>query len=162
MILRALDPATELPLFDEAYHWRDRPKKHTRINRMSFEEFARDYPNKVVMGLFNESLQAVYVFIETAPHVFEGHFTSRRDADVAQVFAGAKTMVDWFHSQGAVVTAEIVERNRPLRAFVEALGFTLENSPCQIVNVGCKVATVKYISRMGLTNQPTRPPTSIN
>lgn len=107
-------------------------------------------------------LLAVYVFIETSPHTYEAHFTSRRDADVADVFAGARTMVDWFHSQGAVVTAEIVERNRPLRAFVEALGFTLQNNACQTPNVSSKLTTVKYLSRMGLTHQPLRPPDSVD
>lgn len=151
MFLRALDPTTELKLFQEAFSWRPRTKRHLQLNRMSFEDFSADVPNQVVIGMFHEQLVAVYMFIETFPHIYEAHFTSRKDASHADVFAGARTMVDWFHSQGAVVTAEIVERNRPLRAFVEALGFVLENSPCQEVNVGCKVATVKYISCDGLS-----------
>lgn len=150
MHLRALDPRTERHLFEEAYSWRQGPKHNTRVNRMSFADFAANHPNRVVMGLFDERLIAVYLFIETAPQVFEAHYTSRKDADHGAVFAGARTMVDYFHEQDGVVTAEIVERNRPLRAFVEALGFTLENSACQTVNVGSKLTTVKYISNNGL------------
>lgn len=162
MHLRALDPHTERELFREAYAWRTAPRKHTRVNRMSFDDFAADYCNRVVMGLFDDRLIAVYLFIETSPKVWEAHFTSRKDANPAHVFAGAKTMVDYFHSCDGVVTAEIVERNRPLRAFVEALGFVLENSTCQIVNVGSKLTTVKYLSRMDYRNQPERQPDSIS
>lgn len=145
--LRALNPQTEIDLFREAYAWRTSPKRNTRINRMSFEEFAADYNNKVVMGLFGDRLEAVYVFIEVRPQTFEAHFTSRKDASHVDVFAGARTLVDWFHSQGAVINAQIVERNKPLRAFVEALGFTVQNISCQEVKVGSKLTLVKYVSQ---------------
>lgn len=123
LTLRALDPVSDLALFKESYNWRQSPKRNTRVNRMSFEDFAADDLHRVVMGLFNSHLCAVYMFIEVEPKRFEAHFSSRKDADVSEVFAGGKTMLNWFHSQGAIVTAEIVEKNRPLRAFVEALGF---------------------------------------
>jgi hypothetical protein len=152
--LRALNPATEQELFCEAFNWRTSPKKHTRVDRMPFEQFSADYSNQVVMGLFNGELCAVYMFIEVAPKEFEAHFSSRKDASHADVFAGAKTMVDWFHSQGAVITASIVERNRPLRAFVESLGFVLEKTACQEVKVKGKVESVKYLSRMDYHDQP--------
>lgn len=106
------------------------------------------------MGLFNEQLCAVYVFIEVGPKIMEAHFTSRKDVDVAEVFAGAKTMVDWFHSQGAVITAQIVERNRPLRAFVEALGFKnvgCEQKSCAEANKGRTIKMIKYVSVDGLS-----------
>lgn len=269
LLLRAIDPKTELELLREAFSWRTSPKRNTRINRMPFEQFSADYSNQVVMGLFNgtqetstretvvvqsthensqnnvqqgrmrqprlqqeqeilpvmpccvhegvakdsqenerrtvpeiprseyghqsassrgsnysalrevrrydehretprrlqqgvgnqmalssmspspppSGLIAVYMFIETSPKVFEAHFTSRKDADASEVFAGAKTMVDWFHSQGAVITASIVERNRPLRAFVESLGFILENTACQEPKVKSKLRSVKYASQ---------------
>lgn len=121
--LRILNPETELDLFQEAFAWRSAPKKHLRINRMSFEQFSGSYDNQVVFGLFNDQLWAVYMFIETAPKVVESHFTSRRDAPTEDVFAGAKTLLKWFEAEGSQVTACIVERNRPLRRFAEALGF---------------------------------------
>ena len=110
------------------------------------------------MGLFKGDLCAVYMFIETAPKVFEAHFTARRGTDPAIVLAGGRTMVDWFHSQGAVVTAEIVARNRPLRQFVETLDFVLQNCACQGAEVGSKLATVRYLSRMDNRNRPEQPP----
>lgn len=135
-VLRALDPQTEQPLFQEAYNWRTGKKRHTRTNRMTFEQFAGDFHNQVVIGLFNGHLCAVYMFIEVKPHTFEAHFSSRKDTPTAQVFAGGKTMLNWFQERGAVVTAQVVVRNRPLRAFIEALGFKLvgtEDNCCKTV-----------------------------
>jgi hypothetical protein len=140
LTLRALNPQTELDLFRESYGWRPNPKKHLQLNRMSFEEFSADSPNRVVIGLFNGKLCAVYMFIEVRPKVFEAHFSSRKDTPVEQVFAGGKTMLNWFHFQGAIVTAEIVERNRPLRVFVEALGFREADRDAEL-------NLIKYVSR---------------
>ena len=160
MRLRALDPHADIELFHEAYNWRNSPKPHTSNGRMAFERFASDSPDCVVMGLFNGDLCAVYMFIETAPKVFEAHFTARRGTDPAIVLAGARTMVDWFHSQGAVVTAEIVARNGPVRTFAETLGFTLQDCACQDVESGSKLTTVKYLSRMEHNNLSDAPPVS--
>ena len=142
LVLRALDPAADIELFRESFSWRTSPKKHVRVNRMPFEEFSANYSNQVVMGLWNGQLCAVYLFREIAPKVFESHFTSRKNAKVEDVFAGGKTMLNWFHSQGAEVQATVVERNRPLRAFVEALGFVAQGmETIEGFNV------VRYISR---------------
>lgn len=138
-ILRALDPLTEQALFRTAYEWRNSPKRHTRTNRMTFEQFAGDFHNQVVIGLFNGQLCAVYMFIETSPKCFEAHFSSHKATPTEQVFAGGKTMLNWFQERGAVVTAQVVERNRPLRAFVEALGFKnvgTEEKSCKTVGEG--------------------------
>lgn len=134
--LRPLDPTTERELFELAYNWRNRPKRHTQPDRMPFEMFAADDPKQVVMGLFNGELQAVYVFCEGERGHFDCHFTSSRNAPREWVIAGAQRMVDWFKEHGVIeLTAYIVARNRPLRAFVELLGFTqvkdVSESPCQ-------------------------------
>ncbi len=123
LTLRALDPTTELHLFHEAYNWRPRYKPHLQVGRMSFETFSSPSPSQVVLGLFNPELRAVYFFSEESPNVFEAHFTAKRGTDKGVVFAGAKTALDWFLGHGATVTASILEQNRPVRLFVEAMGF---------------------------------------
>lgn len=124
MNLRALDPNTEIELFCEAYSWRPERKKHLQPDRMSFEEFSSSDPTQIVMGLFDEDLCAVFLFREFQPGWFETHFTTRRGAPKDYVLTAAQTLAEWFVSNGASLTANIVERNTPLRRFVEAIGFT--------------------------------------
>lgn len=118
LVLRALNPQTEGDLFRESYNWRNRPRK----NRLSFEDFAADDPNQIVLGLFDGELQAVYFFHQIGPNQFQSHFTSKRTADKAVVLAGARQLVDWFRENNLEMVAYIAERNRPLQRFVEAAG----------------------------------------
>lgn len=91
---------------------------------MSFEDFASDDPSQIVMGLFNGSLCAVYLFKEGPRGTFDAHFSSRRDVPRDYVLAGGRWMVKWFMENGAQeVGAYVVEQNGPLRRFVEEVGF---------------------------------------
>lgn len=126
--LRALDPTTDLLLFETAYNWRRKRKTHIQPDRMSLEDFTSSDPAQIVFGLFNGSLQAVYLLKEYEPKKFEAHFSSDRQAPTENVWAGAKSIIDLMWQNGAQeIAAWIVPRNRPLRAFVEALGFELES-----------------------------------
>lgn len=121
--IRALDPAMEPELFREAYSWRPGRKKHLQPDRMSFEEFSADDPKQIVMGLFNGRLCAVFLFREFRRGWFETHFTTRRDAPKDYILTAAHTLAEWFTGNGAGLTADIIERNTPLRRFVELIGF---------------------------------------
>lgn len=123
LTIRALDPSTDLELFREAYSWRAKGKKHLQPHPMDFGEFAAVDPRQVVMGLFNGRLCAVFMFREFQPGWLETHFTTRRDAEKNSVLLGALTLADWCAEQGLGLTANIVERNTPLRRFVKAIGF---------------------------------------
>lgn len=121
--IRALDPLTEIELFREAYSWRPKGKKYLQPHPMDFEDFAANDPNQIVMGLFNGKLCAVFMFREFQPGWLETHFTTRRDAQKDNVLLGALTLADWCVERRFGLTANIVERNTPLRRFVEAIGF---------------------------------------
>jgi hypothetical protein len=129
--LRSLDPKTEQHLFQTAYFWRNKPKK----NRLSFEDFAKDDPSQITLGLFNGELQAVYFFHEIAPNVMQAHFTSSRKTDKSLVLAGARTLVQWFEQNDLQMVAYIHKRNTVLRRFVEDVGLVglvdTEKSCCQ-------------------------------
>ncbi len=102
---------------------------------MSFEDFAKDDPSQIALGLFNGELQAVYFFHEIAPNTFQSHFTSSRKADRGLVLAGAITLVKWFEQNDLIMVAYIHRRNIPLRRFVEDAGLVglvdTEKSCCQ-------------------------------
>ncbi len=149
LILRALNPQTEQELFQQAYNWRNNPRK----NRLSFEDFAKDDPSQIVLGLFNGELQAVYFFHEIAPNVMQAHFTSRRGADKSLVLAGAATLVRWFQENGLEMVAYIHKRNIPLRHFVEEAGL-YQKRACQNDTGGATVCAttqlwVEYRSNSG-------------
>lgn len=127
LTLRALDSKTDIKLFREAYHWRKQKTSKLRPDRMSFDDFVQDDPSQIVMGLFNGSLCAIYLFKEVSRGIFDAHFTSRRDVPREYVVAGGRWMVRWFMRNGAEeVIAYVVEQNSPLRAFVEDVGFQVD------------------------------------
>lgn len=134
MMLRALDPQTDIDLFREAYGWRSARPSPLRPDRMSFEDFSADNPRQVVVGLFHGKLQAVYLIQETAPAIYDTHFTSNRTAPKENVLAGARLLLTWLLENGAEeVVAYVSERNKPLGRFVEAVGFTpvgVSEYPC--------------------------------
>jgi hypothetical protein len=68
LLLRPLDPTTEQELFQLAYSWRSKPRRHAQPDRLPFDSFAASEPTQIVMGLFGGELQAVYMFkVEPAP-----------------------------------------------------------------------------------------------
>src|SRR5712675_695648 len=118
--LRLLDPAADRALFEQAYNWRERPKRHTQPTRMPLEVFAASDPLQIAIGLFNSELIAVYFLHEVAPTVFEAHFTSRKGTGTRGTLNGAREVITQFLANGATeIVAWIVPRNRPLRQFVE-------------------------------------------
>ncbi len=119
-VLRSLDPQTEQHLFRESYFWRNKPRK----NRMSFEEFAKDDPSQITLGLFNGELQAVFFLHQTGPNQYQIHFTSKRKADRSLVLAGAVTLVRWFQENNLEMVAYVAKRNTPLWKFAEDAGLT--------------------------------------
>lgn len=123
--LRLLDPETDLELFHEAYNWRPERKKHLQPDRMPFEVFASQNPGHIAVGAFTDSFLAVFFFHEYEQGCFEAHFTSRRGVDRGVLLTAAKlTMAKFLENGARELTAWIVERNRPLRSFVESIGFT--------------------------------------
>lgn len=121
--MRALDPTNDAELFREAYSWRPERKKHLQPDRMSFGDFSADDPKQIVMGVFAGKLCAVFLLREFQPGWFETHFTTRRNASKDVALSAAMELAEWFRENGAGLTANIVERNTPLRKFVEAVGF---------------------------------------
>ncbi len=123
--LKLLDPLTDVDLFREAYQWRLRPKRHIQPDRMPFETFSGTDSTHIVVGAFNGEFLAVFFFHEFEPGCFESHFTSKRGVSRDTLLMAARQTVTYFLENGArELTAWIVERNRPLRTFVEHLGFT--------------------------------------
>ena len=134
MNLRLLDPATDFDLFKTAYNWRT-PKRHIQPDRMPFETFVDNDPTHIAVGLFGDELLAVYFLHEEAPGCYQAHFTSRPKVSRNTLLMGAAEVIKLFFDNGALeITVWIVERNWPLRTFVEALGFALvgrQTFPCQ-------------------------------
>ena len=125
--LRPLDPEEDIELFRVAYNWRSTPKRHTQPTRMPFETFSANNPTQLVIGLFNGELQAVYAIVEWEPRRFEVHFTSAKSAPKEPVRLGAQQVLNFMLENGAKeVVAFVVSRNRPLRRFVESIGFRSE------------------------------------
>lgn len=123
--LKLLDPLTDIELFREAYNWRPKSKKHVQPDRMPFEVFSAPDPSHIAVGAFNGEFLAVFFFHEFEAGKFEAHFTSKRGVSREDLLAAARQTMNYFLENGArELTAWIVERNRPLRAFVEDLGFT--------------------------------------
>lgn len=121
--LRLLDLAEDAPLFHQAYEWRNKPKSHAQPDRMSFEDFIA--PDGITIGLFNGELQAVYFLHETEPGNFQCHFTSQRQVAREALLAAARQVAEDFFAAGAVeLHAWVTPRNRPLRSFLESIGFT--------------------------------------
>lgn len=126
--LRVLDPTADIELFREAYSWRS-PKKHLQPDRMPFEEFSKDDPSHIAVGVYDEHLVAVYFFQEYEAGRFESHFTSRKFVSRQILLEAAHLIITCFFSNGASqFIAWIVEQNRPLRSFVESLGFSASES----------------------------------
>jgi hypothetical protein len=152
--LKLLDPLTDLDLFREAYNWRTRPKKHVQPDRMPFEVFSSADPSHIAVGAFNGEFLAVFFFHEFEPGCFEAHFTSKRGVSRETLLTAARETMSCFFENGArELTAWIVERNRPLRSFVESLGFAQQEGvsffPCAQDNttlnsVGDERNFVKY------------------
>ncbi len=106
---------------------------------MAFEVFAADDSNQIVLGLFvDEELQAVYIFYQLAPTLFDAHFTSNRKADKSLVWAAARQLVQWFERKGLEIVTHIRPRNIPLRRFVESIGL----SPTKMLHLDTDGATV--------------------
>lgn len=127
--LRILDPVTDLAHFETAYNWRTRPRTKLQPDRMPFETFASTDPRHMTIGAFNGQLEAVFFFHEFGPKQMECHFTSRRGVSRETLLLSAREIVRLAFENGVEeLVAWIVPRNRPLRSFVEALGFTLEGT----------------------------------
>lgn len=109
-------------MFREAYSWRQKKPSSLRPDRMSFESFVADDPAQIVMGLFSDSLCAVYLFYQTNPTTFDCHFTSRRDAPKDAVLSAGHWLVQFFAQNNLHLRAFVTLRNKPLRAWVEAVG----------------------------------------
>ena len=122
--LRILDPETDLDLFKEAYNWLPKYRKRLQPDRASFETFSAPDPKQMVVGLFNGSLQAVYVTYEFEPARFDTHYTSKRSAPKESVIWGAREILGILLEGGAEeVVAFVSPANEPLCRFVEAIGF---------------------------------------
>lgn len=127
--LRLLNPESDLELFRESYGWRTAPKAHVQPDRMSFETFAANDPTQIAIGLFNGQFLAVYFLHETEPSKFQAHFTSKRGVPREVLLDGAKEVISQFLDNGATeLEAWVTERNKPLRSFLEDLGFTAEGT----------------------------------
>jgi hypothetical protein len=141
--LRLLDLDTDLDLFREAYQWRDKPRSHAQPDRMSFADFTA--PDGIAVGLFNGELCAVYFLHETEPAKFQCHFTSRRKVSRIPLLTAARQIAHDFFAAGAVeLHAWVTPRNRPLRSFLEAVGFYETGSqlfPCQNDTGGSTLAS---------------------
>lgn len=119
--LRGLNPDGDIDLFREAYAWRDKKNKR----RMGFEEFARTDAQQARVGLFNGEFIALYGVTEYAPAHYDMHFTSKRGAPRQYLVAGGIRITNWLIENGACeVSALIMARNRPLREFLEACGYS--------------------------------------
>ena len=133
MRLELLDPSTDLELYRQAYNWRS-PKKRIQPDRMPFEVFAEDNPLHLTFGLFDDELLAVYFLHEVEPGVYESHFTSRKKVSRGPLLAAAREVIKMMLENGATqINAWILEKNAPLRAFVEELGFLIQGAeeyPC--------------------------------
>jgi len=130
--LRLLSPAADLDLYKTAYNWRPRRKHHLQPDRLPFETFAADDPTHIIIGLFNGDFLAVYFLHEDEPGVFGVHMTSRRNVPRETLLTGAQEVIRCFFEGGATeLIAWIAERNRPLRSFVESLGFVAQKDACQ-------------------------------
>lgn len=147
--LRLLQPEQDVDLFRRAYDWRGQ-KKHVQPDRMPFEVFSAPDPSHIAVGLFNGELLAVYFLHEIEPSKFQAHFTSQRGVSRQVLLNGAQKVIKAFLENGATqIEAWIQERNRPLRRFVETLGF-LETETCAFTKNkdldSCSVsAFVKYV-----------------
>lgn len=125
MHLRLLDPVADLPLYHLSYNWRPRRKRHLQPTRMSFGDYTD--PHNIVIGLFDSDLCATFVLHETEAGIFECHFTSDVVVSRATLLHAAHHIVSLFLENGAVcLIAWVIERNRPMRRFVEELGFVLK------------------------------------
>lgn len=123
--LRLLNPLEDGDLYRVAYSWREKAKKHVQPDRMSLEEFSSDNPCHLTIGLFNGELLAVYFLHETEPSIYQAHFTSRRDVPYQTLLEGARKVAEQVLTNGGTeIHAWITPRNKPLRQFLEALGFT--------------------------------------
>lgn len=133
--LRLLDPSIDRALYETAYQWRSKPKKHVQPDRMPLKDFLADDPRHLTIGLFNGELQAVYFLDEFEPTKYEAHFSSRRDVSRETLLSGASTVASLLLSNGATeICAWVTKRNTPLRSFLESLGFTpdsVSEFPCQ-------------------------------
>lgn len=120
-MLRLLDPTTDLELYRTAFSWRPRPKRHVQPDRMSFDDFLNA---SLVVGLWDPEFRAVFVFCEDEFGVFDCHFTADVVVPRETLLAAARQITTLMLDNGAIrLTADIVDRNRPMRRFVEALGF---------------------------------------
>ena len=137
LIIRSINPQTERELLEVAYLWRPgKPRK----NRMPFDQFAADYPNQVVMGLFNGDLIAVYFFHQIGETEYQAHFSADRKADRSAVLAGAKQLVEWFQQNGLQMSAFVHKRNTALRRFVESAGLMYQkDSSCHLTQKGANL-----------------------
>ena len=127
--LRVLDPTTDIELFKEAYSWRPEPKKHVQTNRVSFEQFASNDPLNLIVGVFTDQLIAVYAFYEYDKHRFDSHFTARKHTSRRLLEWVGRWIIQCFMENGAKeLSAWIQKQNRPLRSYVETLGFSITES----------------------------------
>lgn len=122
--LKLLDPAIDLPLFEEAYNWR-KTKKHVQPDRAPFETFVAGDPRQIVVGVFNGQFLAAFLLYEWKEGYFEAHFTSRRGTPRESLIEGGKMIRDAFLHNGAQeLCAWVTRRNTALKRYLEALGFS--------------------------------------
>lgn len=126
--LRLLDPQKDYELFATSYNWRT-PKPHLQRDRIPFEAFTADDPRQTVIGLFNGEFIAVFLLYEAEPKHFDCHMSSKRGTPKELLIEGGKAVAKAFFENGAEeLFGWINRRNVALKGYLEALGFSKENS----------------------------------
>lgn len=125
LLLRSLDPVTERHLFEVAYNWRLKPKRHTQPDRMPLEDFAATDPTQVVLGLFNGELQAVYLARDVGNARCELHYTCQRHTPREYLVWAGGTIVNWLRGNGwREVGVWLIPRNRAYVRMAEDCGLS--------------------------------------
>ena len=148
MELRGLDPDRDQQLFREAYDWIFVAPKWLRqaenivagINGCdSWEGYlkAAQDPKEVNIGLFGESMEALFTIQNEGDGCFQVHVNAKPHgrrihrahlqgwtAPTGEMIAAAIQLRDTLFAQGAnEIFGFIAERNRPLRRFADLAGF---------------------------------------
>jgi len=135
MELRALDPRSDAHLFRQAYDWIFEAPEWLRqaenivagINGCdSWEGYLKAAldPKEVNIGLFGQSMVALFTIQNEGEGCFQVHVNAKPNAPAGEMVAAAIQLRDTLFAQGASeIFGFIAERNRPLRRFAELAGF---------------------------------------
>lgn len=135
MELRALNPEVDQALLRAAYDWifeappwlRQAENIVAGINGCdSWEGYLKAAlsPKETNIGLFNETMLALFTIQAEGEGCFQVHVNAKPDAPVTEMIAAAIQLRDLLFRQGAMeVYGFVAERNRPLRRFAELVGF---------------------------------------